>query len=250
MTGANQVFEDEASAAIYDHFNRWSASDAFYLDLARQSGGRVLDLGCGTGMLACRIAAEGCDVVGVDPADGMLRVARTRPGTGKVRWVRGSGQSLELPYRFDLIYMTGHAFQALLSDEDVLATLGNMARHLTLDGRFAFETRNPAAQAWRRWTPQQTRSTVETPEHGRIEEFFDAVADIETGIVDIAQHDRYLDTGVERIGRSRIRFIGQAHLASLMVRAGLAALAWYGDWDRGPLLPASAEIIAVTGRAG
>ncbi|TXL70402.1 class I SAM-dependent methyltransferase [Vineibacter terrae] len=141
VTGADQVFEDEASAAIYDHFNRWSASDAFYLDLARQTGGRVLDLGCGTGMLACRIAAEGCDVVGVDPADGMLRVARTRPGTENVRWVKGSGQSLELPCRFDLIYMTGHAFQTLLSDEDVLATLGNVARHLARDGRFAFETR-------------------------------------------------------------------------------------------------------------
>ena len=43
-----------------------------------KSGAHVLDLGCGTGLLACRIAEEGFAVTGVDPAEGMLRVARAR----------------------------------------------------------------------------------------------------------------------------------------------------------------------------
>ena len=249
MTGANQVFEDDTAAAIYDHFNRWSAGDDFYLDLARESGGTVLDLGCGTGMLACRIADEGLDVVGVDPAEAMLRVARARPGTGKVTWVRSDGQSLDLPQRFDLVYITGHAFQALLTDEDVVAVLANVARHLAPDGRLAFETRNPLARAWLSWTREKARSVVDTPEHGRIEQSFEAAADAGTGIVTITQHDRYLDKGVHRAGHSKIRFIDQQRAADLLARAGLAALAWYGSWDRSPFSPASREIIVVARRA-
>ncbi len=249
MTGANQVFEDETAAAIYDHFNPWSAGDDFYLDLARESGGSVLDLGCGTGMLACRLAEEGLDVVGVDPAEGMLRVARARPGAGKVTWVKGDGQSLDLPRRFDLVYMTGHAFQVLLSDEDVAAVLANIAHRLAPGGKLAFETRNPLARAWLSWTPEKTRSVVDTPEHGRIEQSFEATADDDTGIVAIAQHDRYLDKSTHRVGHSKIRFISQERVADLLTRAGLVASAWYGNWDRSPFSPASREIIVVAQRA-
>ena len=77
---ADEVFEDSLFASLYDHFNGWDVCDAFYLGLARtlKSGARVLDLGCGTGLLACRIAEEGFAVTGVDPAEGMLSVARAR----------------------------------------------------------------------------------------------------------------------------------------------------------------------------
>ena len=74
----------------------------------------------------------------------MLGVARARPGAEAVTWVHSDGQSLRLAPRFDLITMTGHAFQALLSDEATVALLAAAARHLKSEGRFAFETRNPA----------------------------------------------------------------------------------------------------------
>ena len=89
----------------------------------------MLDLGCGTGMLACRIAQEGLSVIGADPAEGMLRVARSRQGTERVSWIKADGQTLRLPLRFDLIYMTGHAFQALLTDDDAIAVLRTVRDH-------------------------------------------------------------------------------------------------------------------------
>ena len=79
MTEAVDVFDDPLLASVYDDLDPWAASDEFYLGLAREIGGAVLDLGCGTGRLACRIAAEGLEVVGADPAGGMLGVARARP---------------------------------------------------------------------------------------------------------------------------------------------------------------------------
>jgi SAM-dependent methyltransferase len=247
---SDEIFDDDAFARLYDYFNGWAAGDDFYLALARESGGPVLDLGCGTGMLACRIAEEGLAVTGADPAAGMLRVARARPGGGKVAWVASDGQSLALPQRFALIYMTGHAFQTLLTDVDAAGLLVAVMRHLAPGGRFAFDTRNPAVREWERWTPALSASVVETAEHGRVEESTEAAADEATGIVAYAHRYRFLDEGTEQTGRARIRFIDQAHVARLLAEAGLEGLAWYGDWDRRPFAQDSKEIIVVAGRAG
>jgi len=247
---ADEVFEDSLFASLYDHFNGWDACDDFYCDLARtlKSGARVLDLGCGTGLLACRIAEHGFAVTGVDPAEGMLDVAKARPGAERVSWIKSVGQTMRLPQRFDLIYMTGHAFQALLTDGDAVAVLRTARAHLADDGLLAFETRNPARKAWLSWTPDRRRRAV-TPDHGEVEEFFEAKADPATGIVDLAAHYRFVRTGKTMVGRSRIRFIDLDHLKRLLAAAELAPTTWYGDWDRSPLTEASREFIVLARRS-
>lgn len=245
---ADEVFEDSLFASLYDHFNAWDVCDDFYLGLARESGGHVLDLGCGTGLLACRIALEGLAVTGADPAEGMLRVARARDGTGRVTWVKAQGQALRLPQQFDLIYMTGHAFQALLTDDDAIALLRTAHDHLTTDGRLAFETRNPARKAWLGWTPDRRR-TATTAGYGPVDEHFDTTADEQTGLVDISHHYRFADTGKTIVGHSRIRFVDLDHLKRLLAAAGLVPLAWYGDWDRSPITATSREFIVVARRS-
>jgi SAM-dependent methyltransferase len=243
----DEVFEDERFASLYDYFNPWDRSDEFYLELARERGGAVLDLGCGTGMLACRIAQHGCAVTGVDPAEAMLNVARSRSGSERVTWLKARGQDLRSVTRYDLIYMAGHAFQALLSDADAIALLQSVRHHLKTGGRFAFASRNPARRAWLDWTPDK-RKLAETDEHGRIEEFFETDGDPIDGIVNIVHHYRFLDVQKHITGRSRIRFVDGRHLAGLLSAARLAPGAWYGDWDRAPLMPASPEFVIVAAR--
>jgi SAM-dependent methyltransferase len=69
-------------------------------------GQRILDLGTGTGTLACGFAERGCDVVGLDPTPEMLAEA-TRKATEaalSVRWVRGWAEATGLPDgAFDLV---------------------------------------------------------------------------------------------------------------------------------------------------
>ena len=99
----------------------------------------------------CAWRPTGFEVTGADPSLSMLAVARSREGTERVRWVHATGQDLDLAQRFALIYMTGHAFQALLTDEDAVAVLRNAGRHLAPGGRLAFDTRNPAVREWLTW---------------------------------------------------------------------------------------------------
>jgi 2-polyprenyl-3-methyl-5-hydroxy-6-metoxy-1,4-benzoquinol methylase len=51
---------------------------------------RIVDIGCGTGLLTCELAMRGYDVVGIDPWDAMLAVARSRPGGERVTWIDGN----------------------------------------------------------------------------------------------------------------------------------------------------------------
>ena len=134
--------------AVYDSLNRAGEDDRFYLDLAAPPPKTILDMGCGTGRLASELALRGHFMTGADPAAGMLGIARRRAGGGKVHWVQSDAGSFTLTTRFDLIIMTGHAFQKLLTDDEIRSALSTFARHLKPEGMLAFETRNPACREW------------------------------------------------------------------------------------------------------
>jgi SAM-dependent methyltransferase len=69
------------------------------------AGQRVLDLGTGTGTLACGFAERGCDVVGLDPSPDMLsEAAKTATEAGlSVRWVKGWAERTGLHDEFDIV---------------------------------------------------------------------------------------------------------------------------------------------------
>lgn len=239
-----EVYDDPRLAALYDYFNPWDQQDDFYLGWARRLGGPVLDLGCGTGRLAARIAEEGFEVVGAEPAAGMIGVARSRAGGERVEWVQTSGEALDLGRRFKLIYMTGHAFQAVPTDEEATALLASVARHLEPEGRFIFETRNPADAAWERW--EGPRAEVASEEYGRMYEDYEIDDSEAPDRISMTHHIHLVDRGEELVGHSRLRFPSKELVEAQFVEAGLELVEWYGDWDGSPLLDDSAEMIAVT----
>ncbi len=128
---------------IYDLDSGWSNDRDFYLSLAGPQRQTILDLGCGTGLLCNAYAATNHDVTGVDPSPAMLDVGRRKPHGNEIEWVQSFAQTYRSDKLFDLIIMTGHAFQVLLEDVDVLKTFSTMRKHLKQGGLVAFESRNP-----------------------------------------------------------------------------------------------------------
>ena len=88
-------FEHPRLVAIYDVMHPDRRDLDLYIAMAEElSARRVLDLGCGTGTLALRLAERGVEVVGVDPAAGSLRVAQSKAGADRVRWIQGDATAL------------------------------------------------------------------------------------------------------------------------------------------------------------
>ena len=236
-------YTDPRLAAVYDSANPWADHCDFHLELAGDVPKRVLDMGCGTGRLACALAARGHEVTGADPSPGMLGVARGRPEGKGVRWIATDAAGLSLDTRFDHAIMTGHVFQVFLTDEEIRAALGNLRRHLAPGGRLAFETRNPAVQDWETWLPEATRETVEVPGVGEVEVHYD-IAAAEGALVTYETHFRFAADDV-RVASDTLRFMYQDTLAGFLAEAGFAEVSWYGDFDRSSPSPNSPEIIAV-----
>jgi SAM-dependent methyltransferase len=119
--------------------------------------GSMLDVGCGTGLLARRMSVAGYQVVGIDPSEGMLGVMRDR--SPEVEAVKGSGD--ELPFassRFDLV-VTVATLHHIADAGRVRATLAEMVRVCSPSGRVVIWDHNPRNPYWPRLmgrVPQDT----------------------------------------------------------------------------------------------
>lgn len=242
----DRLYHDAALARFYDLENAWGDDLAFCAGLA-ECATSVLDLGCGTGRFAATL--KGKDVVGVDPAAAMLDVARRRPGGAAVTWVQDDARTVRLGRHFDLVVMTGHAFQCFLSNADQLAVCQTISAHLMPGGSFIFDSREPRVEEWLEWSPQRSERWIDDPELGRVRAFNDAHHNPESGIV---TYGTFYVTPDGRLwqAQSQIRFRPQREIAACIAAAGLAVDRWMGDWQGGPLGEDRPEIIVIGHFAG
>ena len=238
----DRLFEDPDFVRYYDAENGWGDDTRYCLAMARDAES-VLDLGCGTGLLAAALGGPR-QVWGVDPAGAMLEVARAREGGSAVTWVEADGRSVRLGRRFDLVVMTGHAFQCLLTDADQRALCETIAAHLAPEGRFIFDSRNPAQEEWREWVPELTRREYDLPPLGRVTSWNDVSIDPATQIVTYETCYRSNAGSIQK-ATSRIRFATRNDIAARIEEAGLSVHRWMGDWHGTAWDEASPEIIPV-----
>src|SRR3954471_5747524 len=88
------IFAEPRLAALYDILDDDRSDLDLYIRLVDElRAASVLDVGSGTGTLACRLANLGIEVVGLDPAAASLDVARRKPGADQVRWIQGDAST-------------------------------------------------------------------------------------------------------------------------------------------------------------
>ena len=81
----NAEFNDPRLVVVYDAECPWSRDDDFFLSVVDQTpAARVLDLGCGTGLLLALAQARGATVTGLDVTPGLLEIARDRLPTAEL----------------------------------------------------------------------------------------------------------------------------------------------------------------------
>jgi SAM-dependent methyltransferase len=243
------IYHQHLFAQLYDAQSPWSQDREHCLQLAK---GRksVLDLGCGTGILGSAMArTHGCEVTGVDPAQAMLDHVVNHDGHDKVRWVCADAREVRLGKTFDLIVMTGHAFQCFLTSEDRLALFRTIAAHLAPGGEFIFDSRNPLVREWLQWTPETSLHTFDHPTLGHVEAWDDCVFDPATQIVTYEWFYRLATGDVAHAPASRIAFASRQIIETELNEAGLQVTRWLGDWDGSAISDSSIEIIPIGTRS-
>lgn len=134
---------DEQGAEFYaqtydESVPNWPGEIDFYRGVAsevKQKGETLLELACGTGRVALRLAQDGVNTVGLDLSSNMLEVAREKgKGVSNIRWVQADMCAFELGETFGLVVIPGHAFQNLNTVHEQVGCLQCIYRHL-LPGR-------------------------------------------------------------------------------------------------------------------
>ena len=239
---ADELYADAQLAALYDRLYPGATDFGFYLPLV-MAAQCVLDVGCGTGALlhAARTRGHAGRLCGLDPAEAMLAQARTR---GDIDWIRGDLGSAGWANEFDLVVMCGHVFQVFLEDTELRAALDAVRRALQPHGRFAFETRNPAARAWESW---QASAPLEVEGAGgeRIRLTRQVLGPFDGRTVTFAETFSSPAWRAPRVSRSTLRFLDATQLGRLLAATGFTIEAQFGGFAREPLTPASAEIVTI-----
>jgi ubiquinone/menaquinone biosynthesis C-methylase UbiE len=228
---------------IYDLLNAGERDLLFYLDRIGPAPQRIVDIGCGTGLFTRRLARHGHTVTGLDPAAAMLDYARSQPGAETVSWLHGTAEQLPADTRFDVALMAGHAFQCLLGDDEVTATLQAIRRSLAPGGRLLFESRNPLAQAWRGWNAADSRRDYRSDDSDMLTVWHE-LGEQDGERVSFASYYRFAD-GDTLVSASTLRFLPQPEIARRLAQAGFARLDFCGGWDGAPYRDDSPEIIVL-----
>jgi SAM-dependent methyltransferase len=243
----DRLFSDPDLAALYDPLcpREQRADFDFYLPLVMVAPS-VLDVGCGTGAMlheARRLGHAG-GLCGLDPAPGMLTQARKGPN---IEWVLGNLASVTWEREFDLVVMTGHAFQVLIGDDELRSSLSAIRSALTENGRFAFETRNPLVREWENWRPENAVEVTDA--HGktvRVQTQVETPFDGNT--VSFTHTFTSLTWDQPKVSRSTLRFLSVDALSALLAETGFTIEEQFGNWDRQPLASTSPEIITIARR--
>jgi len=248
MMGESNTYDDYASIAeLYDHVTLYrDRSDVpFFVEAATNSGGPVLEIGCGTGRVLIPTARAGVDIVGLDFSRQMLDVCRRQLAhepqevQSRVQLVHEDMRRFELGRRFNLATIPFRPFQHLLTVDDQLACLTRIHRHLFDGGRLILDLFNPSLEFLvNRPVGEELEDEPEfrTPDGRRVVRRHKTVSQDRFTQVNASELIYYVthpDGREERLVHAfHIRYLFRFEAEHLLWRAGFAIEHLYAGYDR------------------
>jgi SAM-dependent methyltransferase len=230
----------DSVADVYDEWYRLphdlATEAAFLAELAE--GGRVLELGVGTGRIAIPLAELGLEVHGIDTSSAMLEQMRAKPGGDKVHGSVGDMADVPVDGEFSLVFVTFNTFFMLTSQEAQVRCFRNVAAHLAAGGRFMIRGFVPDLS---RIEAGQNISVREAGfDHVRLDT---TVYDTVTQTFDVTQVR--LTAQGSRFVHAKMRYAFPPEIDLMAQLAGLQLEARYSDFDKQPFTNESAFHVSV-----
>ena len=211
----------------------------FYRGGAGRQGGRVLELGCGTGHKLIPIASDGHPCVGLDSSPDMLAEAQRKANERDVtvEWVQGDMRAFDLGRTFDFVFITANSLLHLHEAEDLVSCFRSVRRHLAPGARFVFDVFNPSMRQLAE--ADGARRTLESlsfmdPDRGIVSV---DVADIYDAPAQVTRGTWHFSTTSEPdfvVAPLEIRSIFPQELPLLVSLGGLRLVDRFGDWSGRP----------------
>jgi SAM-dependent methyltransferase len=216
----------EHVADVYDEWYSLAEPDAecaLLADLA--AGGRVLELGIGTGRVALPLAASGVDVYGIDTSPAIVAKMRAKPGGDAIPVTIGDMADVAVDGDFSLVFVVFNTLFMLTTKQDQERCFRNVAARLEPGGRFLVHVFVPDTSRIERGENLTVKSVG--VDSVRLDAtLFDAGAQrIDTTQIRIAE------SGI-RLVHARIRFAFPPELDQMARLAGLELEARWGSFTR------------------
>ncbi len=241
MRGYDDTSYGEGFAEVYDDWygdlTDVAATVATLATLA--DGGRVLELGVGTGRVAIPLAAAGLEVHGVDTSTAMLQRLAAKPG-GDVVHVTVGDMAADLPDGpFTLVFIAYNTFWNLLTEERQRSCFTKVAKRLTAGGAFVIEA----------FVPDPTLHDPPSQIAVRSITVDRVVLSVTIGTVDEQRAEGHFiditEAGGVRLRPWSVRWVSVEQLDEMATAAGLALADRWEAFDRSPFGPASPRHISV-----
>ena len=219
----------------------------FYRRLASETGGPVLDVGCGTGRVAMALAADGHEVVGIDLSAPMLRLAEHRRETlsadvaSRLSFRQADMTTLDLGRDFALVMAPSRVFQFALTTDAQRQALAALRSHLRPAGRLVLDLFDPlldyvvpsdeAIARGGELVHPVTGNRVTWEVTGRAPDPARQLIVEDWAFREVDPSGEVLRTDTERL---TLRWSLRSEMRLLFELAGLEVIADYGDFTGGP----------------
>jgi SAM-dependent methyltransferase len=230
----------------------------FYVDVAKRSGGPVLEIACGTGRVLLPIAREGIEIDGVDNSVAMLDVLKAKlerePSKFRERVTLESGdmRNFRLGKKYPLVIIPFRPMQHMYTVSDQVDALTTAAAHLRDDGRLIFDVFYPKLElifAGMGEEKLEMEWAVDGERRRVVKRYFrkdgvDKIQQIFTGalIFRTYEGDRLVREEVEEL---KLGYYTYPHLRALFVLAELEVVEEWGSFAKARLDNEATEMIFV-----
>lgn len=247
------------SAHLYDLDPREITRNdiAFYLAKAKELGGPVLELGCGTGRVSIPLAEDGNEIWALDLSDEMLAQLRGKlkqlsaPAIQRLHIVHESMVGFDLGRKFDLIIVPFRAFQALADRTEQETCLECIKKHLSDRGQFIMHVFKPKAVFDESWVqPESFDWKVTDPRTGKTVSRYERRRriDLDGQVLYVDLIYRIEGTTQDIIEPLAICYFFEEQMRSLLQRHGFDIIGELGYFDGRPIA-SGPELIFICRRA-
>lgn len=242
-------------ADYYDITQRGVTGDIpFYLEVARENQGEVLDLACGTGRITIPLAQEGIAVTGLDLSIEMLERAKRKAEVAgvvdRIHFVQGDMRTFDLQKKFSTIMIPFRSFLHLLYIQDQMKALGRIRQHLLPGGKLVMNVFVPKIDHLYEESEKMSLRGMYPLESGEQVAMWDyTIYDHFQQLSEVTRtYERISPDGIVQekvVGRFTLRYIFPSELHHLLRLNGFKVVQRYGSFEKAPFDQKSTELILV-----